>query len=81
MVNGKPEDVTWPRFRGRVCSLQFSFEREDKLLAVSDLRQAFFAIPNWTASRLKVKDRFLHPPVMCLLDFGSQINEFMFFRR
>ena len=34
-------NVTWPRSCGRVCSLQFAFERQEGLPAVSDLRQGF----------------------------------------
>ena len=44
--------------------------------------QGFFAIKYITASRLQARDRFIHPPVMCQLDFWTQMNElFMFFRR
>ena len=43
-ANGKPEDVTWPRSCGRVCSLQFTFRRQEGLPAVSDLRQGFLPL-------------------------------------
>ena len=39
--NGKPQNVTWPRPCGHVCSLQFTFEPQEGLPAVSDLRQGF----------------------------------------
>ena len=44
----------------------YTFEQQGEFSAVNDLRQArFFAIQNFTASRLKARDRFLHSPVMC----------------
>ena len=42
MANRKPENVMWPRSCGRVCRLEFTFERQEGLSAVSDLRQGFF---------------------------------------
>ena len=41
MGNGKPQNVTWPRHCGPVCSLQFTFEPQEGLPVVSDLRQGF----------------------------------------
>ena len=34
----------WPQARGRVCSLQLTFERQEGRPAVSDLQQGFFSI-------------------------------------
>ena len=34
----------WPQARGRVCSLQLTFERQEGRPAVSDLRQGFFPL-------------------------------------
>ena len=39
--NRKPQNVTWTRPCGHVCSLQFTFEPQEGLPAVSDLRQGF----------------------------------------
>ena len=44
MENRKPQNVKWPRPCGHVCSLQFTFERQQRLLAVSDLRQGFLPL-------------------------------------
>ena len=44
MRNCKPQTIkchTWPEPRGHVCSLQFTFEPQEGLPAVSDLRQGF----------------------------------------
>ena len=77
MGNCKPQNVTWPRPCGHVCSLQFTFEPQEGLPAVSDLRQGFFATKNCTASRLKVWTSFLYPFAMSLFDFWSRINELL----
>ena len=78
----KPQNVTWLRPCGHVCSLQFTFEPQEGLLEVSDLRQGFFATKNCTASLLKARTSFLYPFVMCLLNYWSRINElFLFFGR
>ena len=54
--------------------LQFTvlhaFERRKELPAVSDLRQGFLPLKIvQLALSLKARDRFLHPLVMCRLDF------------
>ena len=47
-----------------------AFERQKELPAVSDLRQGFLSLKIvQLASPLKARDRFLHPLVMCQLDF------------
>ena len=80
MANRKPENVMWPRSCSRVCRLEFTFERQEGLAAVSDLRQGFFfASKNCAASRLKARVSFLYPPVMCYLDFWSRSNELFMF--
>ena len=79
MANRTPGNVMWPRSCGRVCRLEFTFERQEGLSAVSDLRQGFFASKNCTASRLKARLSFLYPPVMCCLDFWSRSNELLVF--
>ena len=76
-ANRKPQNVTWSRPCGHVCNLQFTFEPQEGLPAVSDLRQGFFATKICTASRLKVWTSFLYPFAMCLLDFWSRINELL----
>ena len=40
----KPQNVTWPRPCGHFCSLQFTFEPQEGLPAVSDLRQGFLPL-------------------------------------
>ena len=42
--NRKPQNVTWPRPWGHVCSLQFTFEPQEGLPAVRDLRQGFLPL-------------------------------------
>ena len=80
MGNRKPRNVMWPRSCCHVCRLEFTFERQEGLSAVSDLRQGFFfASKNCTASRLKVQISFLYLPVMCYLDFWSRSNELVVF--
>ena len=54
--------------------LQFTvlhaFERREELPEVSDLRQGFLSLKIvQLALSLKARDRFLHPLVMCRLDF------------
>ena len=44
MENRKPQNITRPRPRSHVCSLQFMFELWAGLLAVSDLRQGFLPL-------------------------------------
>ena len=61
------------------CRLEFTFERQEGLSAISDLRQGFFASKNCTASRLKVQISFLYLPVMCYLVFLSRSNELVMF--
>ena len=51
---------------GRVWGLQFTFEQQEELPAVSG---KLFSIENCTAPRFKATERFLHPPVMCQLRF------------
>ena len=58
MENRKPQNVTWPRPCGHVCSLQLTIELQEGLPAVSDLRQGFFDTKNCTASRLKARTSF-----------------------
>ena len=59
----------------RVCRLEFTFERQEGLSAVSDLRQGFFFVSkNCTALRLKARISFLYPPVMCYSDFWPRSN-------
>ena len=41
-ANRKPDHARDHRFFGPFCSLQFTFERQEELPAVSDLRQGFF---------------------------------------
>ena len=79
MENRKPGNVMWPRSCCRVCRLEFTFERQEGLSAISDLRQGFFASKNCTAWRLKVQISFLYLPVMCYLDFWSRSNELVVF--
>ena len=79
MANRKPGNVMWPRSYCHVCRLEFAFERQEGLSAVTDLRQGFFASKNCTASRLKARLSFLYPPVMCYLDFWSRSNELLVF--
>ena len=42
--NRKPQNVTRPRPWGHVCSLQFTFEPQEGLPAVRDLRQGFLPL-------------------------------------
>ena len=77
MGNRKPGNVMWPRSYCHVCRLEFTFERQEGLSAISDLRQGFFASKNCTASRLKERISFLYLPVMCYLVFWSRSNEFV----
>ena len=42
MGNRKPGNVMWPRSCCLVCRLEFTFERQEGLSAISDLRQGFF---------------------------------------
>ena len=44
MGNGKPENVMCEISQscGHICRLQFTFERQEELLAVGDLREGFF---------------------------------------
>ena len=44
MENRKPQNVTWQPPCGHVCSLQFSFEPQEGLPAVSDLPQGFLPL-------------------------------------
>ena len=44
MGNRKPQNVTWPQPCGHVCSLQFTFEPQEGLPAVSDLLQGFLPL-------------------------------------
>ena len=44
MENRKPQNSKCLRSCGRVCSLQFTFERQEGLPAVSDLRQGFLPL-------------------------------------
>ena len=69
MENRNPENVTRPRSCGRVCSLQLTFERQQRRRAVSDLRHGFFVTKNCTASGLKAQSSLLYPSAVCLLDF------------
>ena len=63
-----------------VCRLEFTFEWQEGLSAVSDLWQGvFFVSKNCTALRLKARISFLYPPVMCYLDFWSRSNELFMF--
>ena len=65
----------WPRSCCRVCRLEFTFEWQEGLSAVSDLWQGFFFVSkNCTALRLKARISFLYPPVMCYLDFWPRSN-------
>ena len=80
MGNRKPGNVMWPRSCCHVCRLKLTFERQEGLSAVSDLRQGFFfASKNCTASRLNARISFLYPPEMCYLDFWSRSNELFMF--
>ena len=84
MENRKPQNVTWPRPCGHVCSLQFTFERQEGLLEVrmvSDLRQSFLPL-EMVQPAFKGTNYLLYPFAMCLLDFWSRINElFLLFGR
>ena len=72
MENRKPQNVTWPRPCGHVCSLQFTFERQEGLLAVSDLRQSFLP-PKMVQPAFKGTNYLLYPFAMCLLDSNQWI--------
>ena len=57
--------------------LQFTFEPQEGIPAVSDLWQGFLPQKNCTASHLKVWTSFLYLFAMCVLDFWSRINELL----
>ena len=63
MENRKLDHLTTV-FERHVCSLHFTFERHEGLIAVGDLRQRFFATTNCTASLLKARSNFLYPSAM-----------------
>ena len=44
MAIRKPQNITWPQSCCRVCSLQFTFERQEGLLAISDFWQGFLPL-------------------------------------
>ena len=60
MANRKPQNVTWPRSCGRVCSLQFAVHvwTAGRASSIKWLLARFFATKNCTASRLKAQNSF-----------------------
>ena len=44
MAIRKPQNVTWPQSCCRVCSLSFTFERQEGLPAISDFWQGFLPL-------------------------------------
>ena len=79
MGNRKPGNVMWPRSCSHVCRLKLTFERQEGLSAVSDLRQGFFLPLKLYSLTFKARISFLYPPEMCYLDFWSRSNKLFMF--
>ena len=69
MGNRKPENVMWPRSYCHVCRLEFTFERQEGLSAVSDLRQGFFCLQKLYSLTFKGTNQLSIPTCDVLLRF------------